>query len=141
LRFFLYGTLQPAANTPMARWLAPRICEAHAAIVPGRLLAIAAGDGWFPALVRGSPDERCLGTLVRVVLEPGDLARLDRYEGREYRRSVMRPRVTGGAAAAASVYLWRGAAPRGSLAIRGGDFLAWLDRTGRRAFTTGHDRT
>jgi gamma-glutamylcyclotransferase (GGCT)/AIG2-like uncharacterized protein YtfP len=136
LRLFLYGTLQPAADTPMARWLGLRIREDYAATLPGRLVAIASRNGWFPALVRGSPGERCRGTLVCVALGPGDLARLDRYEGREYRRVVVRPQVSGGQRSAASVYLWRRAAPLGAEAICGGDFLAWLERTGRPAFAT-----
>jgi gamma-glutamylcyclotransferase (GGCT)/AIG2-like uncharacterized protein YtfP len=135
MRLFVYGTLRPGADTAMARWLGSRAHEARAATVPGRLIAIKGGTGWFPALVRGRPWERCHGTLIRVALEPGDLARLDRYEGPEYRREARRVHVVGGPAVAATVYRWRGAAPANSLAIPSGDFLSWIAQSGRRSFT------
>jgi gamma-glutamylcyclotransferase (GGCT)/AIG2-like uncharacterized protein YtfP len=132
---FLYGTLQPAADTRMSRWLAQRSGAAMAASAPGRLVALRSGDGWYPALVPGRAGERCVGTLVRAVFGPGDLALLDRYEGREYRRGVLRVRTSAGSHAA-GVYVWHGAPPVGAIAIPGGDFLAWLARTGRSSFTT-----
>jgi len=140
---FLYGTLQPAAQTRMSRWLERRITHAQPASVPGRLVAIASRDGWFPALLPGRPFERCQGTLVSVRLAPGDLARLDRYEGREYRRVLARARLAHGhprGLVTASVYLWRAVLPARSPTIRGGDFLAWLERTGRQSYTTARDR-
>lgn len=135
LALFLYGTLQPVADTAMARWLALRIEDASAATMLGRLLAIPGGSGWFPALVPGAAWDRCQGTLVLAALGPGDLARLDRYEGREYRRMAARVRLASGSLRAAAVYRWRTPAPARSLNIAGGDFLTWLERTGRRSFT------
>jgi gamma-glutamylcyclotransferase (GGCT)/AIG2-like uncharacterized protein YtfP len=136
LRFFLYGTLQPGCDTAIARWLAPRIEDAHAATMPGQLLAIAGHSGWFPALVQGGTGDRCRGTVVCVALGPGDLAQLDRYEGREYRRSAARVRIAMGSLLTATVYRWHAPAPARSLTIPDGDFVAWLERTGRRSFTT-----
>lgn len=135
LRLFLYGTLQPASDTPMARWLVTRIEDATAASMPGRLLAIPGAGGWFPALVPGGMRDRVRGTAVRVALGPGDLARLDHYEGREYRRTFARVRLASGSLLPAAVYRWHAAAPARSLPIPNGDFLTWLERTSRRAFT------
>jgi gamma-glutamylcyclotransferase (GGCT)/AIG2-like uncharacterized protein YtfP len=136
LRLFLYGTLQPASDTPMARWLMERIEDATAATMPGRLLGIPGASGWFPALVPGAAWDRCQGTVVRVMLGTGDLARLDRYEGREYRRTGTRVRLASGSLLTAAVYRWHAPAPARSLRIADGDFLTWLDRTGRRSFKT-----
>jgi len=129
--FFFYGTLGPESGTAMARWLGSRIAAASPATAPGRLLAIRDRGGWYPALVRGRAGERTHGTLARVVLAPGVLARIDRYEGREYRRAALLVRA-GGARQVATIYLWRG--PARGLPVRGGDFPAWLNRSRRRAF-------
>jgi gamma-glutamylcyclotransferase (GGCT)/AIG2-like uncharacterized protein YtfP len=131
LRLFLYGTLQPAADTAMARWLRPRIREAQPASVPGRLFAIPARQGWYPALLPGR--ERCRGALVCVDLTRGDLARVARYEGGEYRRLALRVRTSGGLMQC-SGFVWRGAALRDAVPIPGGDFLLWLEATRHVAY-------
>ena len=136
-RFFFYGTLLAASDTAMARWLGPRILETRRADVPGRLLAIPSPGGWYPALVAGRGGERARGTLCTVTLGPGDLARLDRYEGREYRRETARARAPTGGRLQAQLYRWRAPLPGGAEPIRGGDFLAWLAQTGRRPFSGG----
>ena len=132
LRLFAYGTLQPRAGTRMARWVKARAVRAVPASVPGRLLAVKGGNGWFPALVPAKSGVRVKGTLCDLALSRGDLALLDRYEGREYRRVCLPVR----AGAPATVYLWRIAPPPGGPVIAGGDFLEWLRRTRRRAFST-----
>lgn len=128
----------------MARWLAKRIEEARPATVPGRLLAIRGDSGWFPALVRGLAHDHCDATVVLMVLGRGELTLLDRYEGREYRRAMTRARTATATLVAASVYCWRGPEPRGvpggRETIFGGDFLASLEVTGRRSFTTRRGR-
>ncbi|MFS0848578.1 gamma-glutamylcyclotransferase [Novosphingobium panipatense] len=126
MRLFLYGTLQPDAATPMAAWMGARLALAEPAYAAGRLHGIAHDGGWFPALVRGQG--RVSGRLCDLALSAGDQARLDRYEGREYRRETVRVRTAAGRLVAAQAYLWRGAPPRGALRIPCGDFLDWLRR-------------
>lgn len=136
LRLFVYGTLQPQAGTRMARWIEARMVAAEAASVAGRLHAIRGGNGWFPALVPAKSGARVCGTLCELRLAPGDLARLDRYEGLEYRRACLPVRTAGGGLTAAQTYLWRIALPPVAPAIAGGDFPRWLRRTRRRPFST-----
>lgn len=142
VRLFLYGTLQPHAGTRMARWIARRQVRSEAASVPGRLFAIHAGNGWFPALVPAGSGARASesvqGTLCELALRPGELALLDRYEGGEYRRVSLPLRVaerrTGKGARAAQLYLWRIALPVGAQRISSCDFLSWLAQKRRKAF-------
>ena len=136
VRLFVYGTLQPHAGTRMGRWVAARMVSAEPASVPGRIRAIRGGDGWFPALVPAKSGARVQGTLCELALHPGDLAKLDRYEGREYRRRTMPVRGANGRRRQAEIYLWRIALPKGSPPILTGDYLSWLELTGRQAFTT-----
>jgi gamma-glutamylcyclotransferase (GGCT)/AIG2-like uncharacterized protein YtfP len=121
LRLFFYGTLRPDADTPMARWIAARLVVAEPGEVPGRLYAVPDAQGWYPALMPGTG--RVRGMLCELQLRPGDLARLDRYEGREYRRVAL-PVRTGAGRVSAQVYVWRGRLPQGR-AI-GPDFPEWL---------------
>lgn len=136
---FVYGTLQPGVDTRMSRWLGRFVTDSQPASVPGRLFAIAAGDHWYPALVPGIG--RIEGTLLRLELARGDLARLDRFEGREYRRGVVRALCRDGTRRAAGSYIWRGAPPAGALAIRDGDFAAWLEASGTHPFTSTRNGT
>ncbi len=133
---FVYGTLQPHAGTRMGQWIAARLESAEPARVPGRIRAVKGGNGWFPALVSPRSGARVQGTLCRLALHPGDLAKLDRYEGREYRRVSLPVRAASGRGARAQVYCWRVALPDAAPVIRDGDYLGWLERTGRKAFTT-----
>ncbi|MBB4857801.1 gamma-glutamylcyclotransferase (GGCT)/AIG2-like uncharacterized protein YtfP [Novosphingobium chloroacetimidivorans] len=137
MRLFLYGTLQPAAGTAMADWLRPRIVEAEPASVAGRLIAVPDPRGWYPALLPGAA--RCRGTLVRAELSRADVARLDRYEGTDYRRTTLRARAAG-RMVTCSGYVWRSALPAGAVWMAGGDFLWWLAHERRRAFgsSSGH---
>ena len=137
---FVYGTLQPAADTAMGRWVAERSEWVAPASAPGRIVAIASAKGWYPAMLSGRADERCSGTLVRVSPAPGERALLDRYEGREFRRGVLRVRTQEGGVYAAGVYLWRGNPPAGAVAVRGGDFLVWLRQTRRSPFDALRNR-
>ncbi|KHK92352.1 gamma-glutamylcyclotransferase family protein [Novosphingobium malaysiense] len=140
-RLFVYGTLQPQAATRMGDWIAQRLVRCEPASAPGRLFAVRGGNGWFPALIPPSGQARVSGTLCWLDLEPGDLALLDRYEGREYRRVASPVRTASGLSEAGQLYLWRIALPDEAEAIAGGDFLAWLRRTGRRAFSTPRNGT
>jgi gamma-glutamylcyclotransferase (GGCT)/AIG2-like uncharacterized protein YtfP len=131
---FVYGTLQPKLDTRMSRWLARFVIEEQPASVPGTLYAIAAGDHWYPALVPGIG--RIDGTLVCLAFARGELARLDRFEGSEYRRGVVRAACRDGSRRTAQGYVWNGAPPPGARSIRSGDFSAWLAATGSRPFTS-----
>jgi len=135
-RFFFYGTLQPGCGTRMASWVASRTARSVEASVPGRLHAVAGGNGWYPALLRARSGRRASGTLCELRLGPGDLARLDRYEGREYRRALLPVRTTSGKLRHAQAYVWRGALPSGASEIRAGNFVRWLAQTRRTAFST-----
>ncbi|MCJ2180781.1 gamma-glutamylcyclotransferase family protein [Novosphingobium album (ex Hu et al. 2023)] len=141
LRLFVYGTLQPQAGTRMARWIEARLVKAEAASVPGRLFAVQGGNGWFPALVPAKSGARVQGTLCELRLAPGDLARLDRYEGQEYRRTCLPVRTGRAGLVPAQVYLWRIALPPEAPAIGCGDFAGWLLQTRRRAFSSPRDGT
>jgi gamma-glutamylcyclotransferase (GGCT)/AIG2-like uncharacterized protein YtfP len=138
IRLFVYGTLMEASDTPAARWLGPRLHSAVRASVPGRLVAIPAEQGWFPALLPSSTG-RVHGLCCTAELAPRDLARLDRYEGREYRRIAARALVDAGSVGV-QLYRWSRAVPPGARAIPGGDFLNWLGRRHLRAYGEGARR-
>jgi len=135
MRFFLYGTLMTDAGTRMGDWIGERLVAATPARIPGRLIAIETATGWFPALLPGRGGVGVRGTLAELRLGPGELALLDRYEGREYRRVRTVARTDCGQVRTAQVYRWQVAVPPGAPGISDGDFLGWLDRTGNRAFT------
>ena len=63
------------------------------------------------------------------------MAKLDRYEGQQYRREQLIARDGAGRAIRALAYMWRSNIPPGARSIPEGDFLAWLQRTGARAFS------
>jgi gamma-glutamylcyclotransferase (GGCT)/AIG2-like uncharacterized protein YtfP len=135
MRFFFYGTLIDASNTPMARWLRPKIRSTRGGTVPGRLFAIPTAQGWYPALVPGTQGQRVRGVCCDAVLTRRDLARLDCYEGREYRRAAARVRTSEGLSAA-QLYRWRGVLPPGATPVSSGGFLDWLARRGFEAYGT-----
>lgn len=135
MHLFVYGTLLAAADTPMARWLASRLGEIVAAHVPGRLVAIPTPHGWYPALLPGRGGQRVSGMVCETDFGPGDLVRLDRYEGREYVRRTLLVRTRDGRRLGAQVYRWRTALPADSRPIRHGDFLAWLKETRQQPFS------
>ena len=121
----------------MARWLAPRLGSPVRGSVPGRLYAIPHARGWFPALVPGRTDDRVQGMICEAALGAADIARLDRFEGAEYRRGAARALARDGGRRAVQVYRWRTRLPAGAEPIPGGDFLAWLASTGRSGFGVG----
>ncbi len=96
---FVYGTLRD--ETLRARLLGRRVRA-----LPARLRGFAVRavrDADYPALV---PDRSGVVTgLLLTGLDAGDLARLDRYEGGEYRRVPVRAEVAG-RLRPAWVYLW-----------------------------------
>ncbi|HUD28848.1 MAG TPA: gamma-glutamylcyclotransferase family protein [Novosphingobium sp.] len=131
MRLFVYGTLEPGGGTAMGDWIAERLVGSRQACAPGRLHGIPAVGAWYPALTRGAGWVR--GTLCDLRLRPGDLARLDRYEGREYRR-IASPVRTASGRVIAQLYLWRIALPDGAPVIADGDFPGWLRGNRLRAY-------
>src|SRR3546814_13581663 len=95
--------------------------------------------GWFPAFVPARSHARVRGTLCELVLQMGELALLDRYEGAEYRRLTVPILTAGGSRGTAQLYLWRVALPRGTRPIRSGDLLGWLRDNRLSAFCPPHD--
>lgn len=138
LRLFLYGTLQPGAGTAMGRWIGRRLVSSEDAIAAGRIFAVGDADGWYPALVFAGPSSRVRGTLCELDLRPGELARLDRYEGAEYRRRAVPIRTERRCRVTAQVYFWRLALPRSARPIDSGDFLGWLRDNRLDAFSPPH---
>lgn len=134
MRLFLYGTLLDAADTAMGRWLRERVTATVPATVPGVIHAIPSPQGWYPALLHGHG--RVAGVIAQCDLERRDLARLDRYEGHEYRRKALRARSSAGTEAV-QAWIWRGPLPDTAVTIGDGDFLGWLATTGNTAFATG----
>lgn len=132
MRLFVYGTLDPGGGSVMGDWIAARQVHSEPASAPGRLHAIRAGRGWYPALLPGAG--RVRGTLCELRLKPGDLARLDRYEGRDYRRVAASVRTASGERVTAQLYLWRTALPRSAPGIAHGDFPGWLRRNRLRPY-------
>ena len=132
-RLFLYGTLLAGARTPMARALEARVSDQAAATVPGRLVAIPAVEGWYPALIQGGPG-RVNGTICTLRPDRAFLASLDRYEGGQYRREFVWATRTGGLPERALAYVWQAPLPPGARPIAGGDFLEWIARSGKRPF-------
>jgi gamma-glutamylcyclotransferase (GGCT)/AIG2-like uncharacterized protein YtfP len=143
LKLFVYGTLAPDAGTPMGDWIAARLIGAEPATAPGRLFGVRSGRGWYPALLppRSSAraSARVAGVLCELRLRAGDLARLDRYEGAEYRRVSLPVRTATGRRCMAQLYLWRIGRPRNALSIPAGDFARWLRLTRRRPFSTPYN--
>ncbi|AKM11867.1 hypothetical protein AB433_14165 [Croceicoccus naphthovorans] len=127
MQLFLYGTLMGEADTAKGRWLHERVSQVQPATVPGVIYAIPSTQGWYPALLRGPG--RVRGVVAECALERRDVARLDRYEGHEYRRKAMRARTADGTTVA-QAWIWRGPLPKGAVAIADGDFLGWLANSG-----------
>ena len=137
LRLFVYGTLQGEALTGMARWLDNRVIARARARVCGRLVVLANRHGWYPALL--SDNGRVCGEVCTLRLSRGELALLDAYEGREYRRAVVRAR-TANDVVTAQAYLWRMPVRRGMQIVPGGDFLAWAAASRRPILSSRNGR-
>lgn len=115
---FVYGTLRPACDHAMARWLAQRSRVLGPASVQGNLLRVA----HYPGLVAGAG--QVYGDLLEL---EGDgltavVAELDAYEGGEYCRELSPVRLLDGAEARAWIY-WYTADTVGLNVITSGDWL------------------
>ncbi|MFO1188075.1 MAG: gamma-glutamylcyclotransferase family protein [Alphaproteobacteria bacterium] len=120
-RIFVYGTLRPAANHPMAGALARHVVYCGPAEWRGRLYRL----GEYPGAVAGGvARDRVIGDLLRLTGSAGwIMARLDAYEGAGFKRRRTIVTAGNGRCQRAWIYLWR--VDRGGRArIPGGDFLA-----------------
>jgi gamma-glutamylcyclotransferase (GGCT)/AIG2-like uncharacterized protein YtfP len=129
MRFFFYGTLMGDSAHPLAGDVHERLVALGRAEVAGRLHAIPDPLGWYPAMVAGA------GTVHGALYTAGpgfgasDLARLDAYEGADYRREVLM--VAGGEAQA---YVWHADLPEGAIPLPHGDFARFLREGGHKAY-------
>ncbi|WJS98841.1 gamma-glutamylcyclotransferase family protein [Novosphingobium humi] len=129
--FFFYGTLMAGMGNAVAREAHRHLGQGVAAHVAGALYALPDPAGWYPALLPG--EGRVYG-VVYPVLSGLDLAALDAYEGRDYRRVPLM--VSAGAERiAAEAYLWQGVLPQEALSIPDGDFARWLGERGLSAYS------
>lgn len=104
--------------------------EGRATVARGRLYAVPDPAGWYPALLPGAGAVRGMVHRAGPRFDARALARMDAYEGREYRRGTVKLGKGAGFA-----YIWRGPLPRGACRIASGDFRGWLAaRRGRRAY-------
>lgn len=117
----------------MARWLMPRLGRGRDASVTGRLVAIPAAGGYYPALLPAPDHRRARGMVFDAPMSPADWRILDSYEGRDYRREAIWARVPGGRLRA-WCYRWTGSLPPAARPIAGGDFGDWLARHRVAAF-------
>ncbi|WP_230292505.1 gamma-glutamylcyclotransferase [Croceicoccus sp. Ery5] len=135
-RLFVYGTLLAATETPMARWLTPRLGLCRDATVAGRLIAVPARSGFYPALLPTSGHRRVCGMVCDAALAPQDWRKLDLYEGGEYQRVPVMV-LSGGIWRRAQTYRWAAPVPPAARNIAGGDFRQWLRESRRPAYTGG----
>lgn len=128
--FFFYGTLIAGSGNDHERAAHALMGEGRAQVTRGRLYAVPDPAGWYPALLPGAGIVRGMVHRAGPRFDARALARMDEYEGRDYRRGLIRVGL-----GMAQAYLWRGALPRGARRIAGGDFHAWLAACrGRRAY-------
>jgi gamma-glutamylcyclotransferase (GGCT)/AIG2-like uncharacterized protein YtfP len=121
---FVYGTLRPDADHPMARFLAARSRPLGPATVAGRLYDL----GRYPALTEGG--ERVHGWLCELLDADATLPALDRYEGVAtegtaglFERTRAPVTLATGEVVEAFVYFYRGPVSD-QQRVPGGDWLA-----------------
>ena len=121
---FVYGSLRAGVPGPARQLLRGRADYLDAGMCQGRLYDLGAYPGLTPS---ADPDDRVVGEIYALRATRPALARLDRYEGRDYRRELgaVDSRRLGNLQA--WLYYYAGAlagAPR----IASGDYLAHLRR-------------
>lgn len=128
--FFFYGTLQQDLAHGEAARLVAGLGDGAPAMVRGSLFALDDPQGCYPVLVAGG-SRKVRG---RVVMCPDDrrwIARMDAYEGAEYRRCPVRAHLADGSAVSAEAYLYSRRRGAGLRPIPHGDFARFLAETGR----------
>ncbi len=129
---FFYGVLQEGlGDWPFLTGLG----LGSPATVTGALYAIPDEAGWYPALI---PTQARFATAVHgTIHEAGavDLAAIDAFEGADYaRHPVEVDGWDGFGETVADAYVWTGDLPVGAEPIASGNFVEWLEETGRTAF-------
>jgi gamma-glutamylcyclotransferase (GGCT)/AIG2-like uncharacterized protein YtfP len=112
-RLFVYGTLRPGQNA--YDLLAPHVRDVRPATATGTMLAFET----YPGLVDG--DTAIVGDVVTLIDPDAAFARLDAYEGDEFRRVLVDIQVDG-APARAWCYLLVDPDPAGATPVRSGDW-------------------
>ena len=119
---FVYGTLRPSCDHPMARFLGQRARLVGGARIRGRLFQC----GWYPGLLPAEqPGDWVVGDLFDVHDAATTLAELDRYEtdaSAAFERIQVPVFQDSGEPCSAWVYFYRGQVDPTSR-IRSGDFL------------------
>ena len=102
------------------------------ATTTGALYASPSGSQWYPALI---PTQARYATAVHgTIHEAGsvDLAAIDAFEGPDYERQALEiDGWDGFGDTTAQVYIWTAELPEGAELIPHGDFVQWLEETGR----------
>jgi gamma-glutamylcyclotransferase (GGCT)/AIG2-like uncharacterized protein YtfP len=126
MQLFFYGILRGDVAQGPVRDLLAGIGPGVPATANGTLYAVRHDAGSYPAMVAGEDEVRGMLHEAGTV----DLARLDAFEGAEYRRSD----IEVGAGQAAQAYLWVGSID-GLEPIAHGDFARWLRENGVSAYS------
>lgn len=143
--FFFYGTLIAGSGNAVEADAHRKLRPVGPGTVRGRLYAIPDPAGWYPALLPGREPVRGMLYEVRRGFGIADLRALDEYEEFDRRSPEgslywRRPVAVSGEAfgcCRAEAYVCKRNLPAASRRIRGGDFRAWLETTGLRAFVGG----
>lgn len=133
---FFYGVLQDGLGPDGGDWpFLTGLGLGSPATTTGALYAIPAQSGWYPALIL--TQARFAGAVHGTIYEAGavDLAAIDAFEGADYaRQAVPVDGWDGYGETEADAYVWTADLPEGAEPIPGGNFVEWLETTGRRAF-------
>lgn len=141
MHLFFYGVLQDGFGPDGGDWpFLTGLGLGAPATTTGALYAIPDEAGqngvtWYPALI---PTQARFATVVHGTIHEAsgvDLAAIDAFEGPDYaRQAVPVDGWDGYGDMQADTYVWTADLPDGAEPIAGGDFVAWLEATGRKAF-------
>ena len=145
MRFFFYGTLIAGSRNAVAQAVHRNLCDLGPARMAGLLYAIPDAAGWYPALLPGA--ETVAGRLYEAMatFTTADLVQLDGWEDFDpqqpgtslYRREILTVYGADDAVSTAQAYRFNRPLPSEALAIAGGDFHAWLEARGAKAYAEG----
>ncbi|MEM1195781.1 MAG: gamma-glutamylcyclotransferase family protein [Pseudomonadota bacterium] len=130
---FFYGVLREDMSALGADWpFLTGLGLGSPATTTGALYAIPSGSAWYPALIL---TQARYSTIVHgTIHEAGsvDLAAIDAFEGADYaRQPVDVDGWDGYGDTQAEAYVWTADLPEGAELIGHGDFVRWLQETGR----------
>jgi gamma-glutamylcyclotransferase (GGCT)/AIG2-like uncharacterized protein YtfP len=132
MQLFFYGVLREGVGDwPFLAGLG----LGSPATMQGALFAIPDPDGWYPALVL--TQARYATNVVGTLHEAGDvdLAAVDAFEGADYTRVSVAVDGWAGGGSMAQAYIWTADLPDNAEPIVHGDFVRWLEETGRQAYS------